>query len=69
MLNVILNYDSDNNIHPEILKNIFKNKIKIIGKIKYDKNYNLLITHQFNLLYVNKLFKNNLYQIIKKIIN
>ena len=64
---IILNNYDINSISAEILKNIFKNKIKIIGKIKNNKNYNLIINNNFNINYLDKKNKNKFLNIIKNI--
>lgn len=63
---IILNNYNENSISDEILKNIFENKIKIIGKIKNNKNYNLIINNNFNINYLDKKTKNNFFNIIKE---
>ena len=65
-IKLILNNYNENSISDEILKNIFKNKIKIIGKIKNNKNYNLIINNNFNINYLDKKTKNNFLNIIKE---
>ena len=62
---IILNNYNENSISDEILKNIFENKIKIIGKIKNNKNYNLIINNNFNINYLDQKTKNNFFNIIK----
>ena len=64
---IILNNYNENSISEEILKNIFKNKIKIIGKIKNNKNYNLIINNNFNIKYLEKKSKNKYFKILKNI--
>ena len=66
-IKIILNNYNENSISEKILKNIFKNKIKIIGKIKNNKNYNLIINNNFNLEYLNNKIKNEYLKIISKI--
>lgn len=63
---IILNNYNENSISDEILKNIFENKIKIIGKIKSNKNYNLIINNNFNINYLDQKTKNNFFNIIKE---
>ena len=63
---IILNNYNKNSISDEILKNIFENKIKIIGKIKNNKNYNLIINNNFNINYLDQKTKNNFFNIIKE---
>ena len=59
---IILNNYNENSISEEILKNIFKYKNKIIGKIENNKNYNLIINNNYNTKYLdektNKIFLN-----------
>ena len=63
----ILNNYNENSISEKILKNIFKNKTKIIGKIENNKYYNLIINNNFNLEYLNNKIKNKYLKIIKNI--
>lgn len=66
-MKIILNNYNENSISEKILKSIFKNKIKIIGKIKNNKNYNLIINNNLNINYLDKKTKNNFLNIIKNI--
>ena len=66
-IKIILNNYNENSISEKILKNIFKNKIKIIGKIKNNRQYNLIINNNFNLEFLNKKIKNEYFKIIKNI--
>lgn len=66
-LKTILNNYNENSISEEILKNIFKNKIKIIGKIENNKNYNLLINNDFNIKYLDEKTKKNFLKIIENL--
>lgn len=66
-INVILNNYNQNSISEKILKNIFNNKIKIIGKFKNNKNYNLIINNNFNIKYLDISTKNKIIKIINKI--
>ena len=66
-IKIILNNYNENSISEKILKSIFKNKIKIIGKIKNNKNYNLIINNNFNINYLDIKTKNNFLNIIKNI--
>ena len=66
-LNLILNNYNSNSICEEILKNIFKNKIKILEKLKYNKNYNLIINNKFNINYLDISTKNKILKIINNI--
>ena len=66
-INMILNNYNENSINEEILKNIFKDKINIIGKIENNKNYNLIINNNFNLENLDKKSKNKFLNIIRKI--
>ena len=64
---LILNNYNENSISDEIVRNIFVNKIKIIGKIKNNKNYNLIINNNFNINYLDPKTKNNFFNIIKEL--
>ena len=66
-LKIILNNYDKNSISEEILKQLFKNKIKIIEKIGNNKNYNLIINNNFNINYLDKKNKNKYLNIIEKI--
>ena len=66
-LNLILNNYNSNSICEEILKNIFKNKIKILEKLKYNKNYNLIINNKLNINYLYISTKNKILKIINNI--
>lgn len=66
-INVILNNYNQNSISEKILKNIFNNKIKIIGKFKNNKNYNLIINNNFNIKYLDISTKNKIIKIINNI--
>ena len=66
-LKTILNNYNENSISEEILQNIFKNEIKIIGKIENNKNYNLIINNNFNMKYLDEKTKKNFLKIIEKL--
>lgn len=66
-MKIILNNYNENSISEKILKNIFKNKIKIIGKIKNNKKYNLIINNNFNINYLDKKTRKIFLNIIKNI--
>ena len=66
-LKLILNNYNQNSISEKILKNIFKNKIKIIQKIENNKNYNLIINNNFDINYLDKKTENKFINIIKNI--
>lgn len=66
-IKIILNNYNENSISEKIIENTFNNKIKIIGKIKNNKNYNLIINNNFNLEFLNKKIKNEYLKIIKNI--
>lgn len=66
-LNTILNNYNENSINEEILKNIFKNKIKIIERIENNKNYNLIINNNFNINYLDNKTKEKFLKIINNI--
>jgi len=63
----ILNNYNENSISEEILKNIFKNKIKIIEKIENNKRYNLIINNNFDIKYLDEKTKKNFLNIIEKL--
>ena len=67
ILKTILNNYNKNSLSEEILKNIFKNKIDVIGKIENNKNYNLIINNNFNINYLDSKTKEKFLKIIKKI--
>ena len=62
---MILNNYNENSISEEILKNIFRNKIKVIGKIENNKNYNLIINNNFNIKYLDSKTKEKFLKIIE----
>ena len=64
---IILNNCNENSISEEIIKNIFNNKIKIIGKVQNNKNFNLIINNNFNLEFLNNKTKKKFFKIIKNI--
>jgi len=66
-LKTILNNYNKNSISEEILKNIFKNKIKIIEKIENNKRYNLIINNNFDIKYLDEKTKKNFLNIIEKL--
>ena len=66
-IKIILNNYNKNSISEKIIKNIFKNKIKIIKKIKNNKNYNLIINNNFNINYLDIKTKKIFFNIIKNI--
>jgi len=63
----ILNNYNENSISEEILKNIFKNKIQVIGKIENNKNYNLIINNNFYIKHLDEKTKKNFFKIIDNI--
>jgi len=63
--NIILNNYNENSISEEILKKIFKNKIKVIGKIENNKKYNLIINNNFNINYLDNKTKEKFLKIIE----
>ena len=67
ILKTILNNYNKNSLSEQILKNIFKNKINIIGKIENNKNYNLIINNNFNINYLDNKTKEKFLKIIEKI--
>ena len=67
-LKIILNNYNENSISEEIIKNIFKNnKIRIIGKIENNKNYNLIINNNFNIKYLDLKTKEKYLKIIENL--
>ena len=66
-LKIILNNYNENSISEELLKNIFKNKIKIIEKIENNKKYNLIINNNFNIEYLDKKTKEKFLKIIENL--
>ena len=63
----ILNNYNENSISEKILKNIFNNKIRIVGKIENNKKYNLIINNNLNLEFLDNKTKNEFLKIIKNI--
>lgn len=61
----ILNNYNENSISEEILNNVFKNKIKVIGKIENNKNYNFIINNNFNIKYLDNKTKEKFLKIIE----
>ena len=66
-IKAILNNYNENSISEKILKEIFKNKIKIIEKIENNKNYNLIINNNFNIEFLDKKTRNKYFRIINNI--
>jgi len=64
---LILNNYNENSISEKILKETFKNKIKIIEKIENNKNYNLIINSNFNIEFLDKKTRNKYFRIINNI--
>lgn len=64
---LILNNYNENSISEKILKETFKNKIKIIEKIENNKNYNLIINNNFNIEFLDKKTRNKYFRIINNI--
>lgn len=65
-INIVLNKYNYNSIEINLLKNIFFD-FKILGKINYDTNYNLLINRNFNQLFKLKKIDNQYKNIIKNL--
>jgi len=65
-INIVFNKYNFNSINLNILKNIF-NEIKIIGKINFNKNYNLIINKNNKIK--NKLINLKIRKEYLKIIN
>ena len=66
-IRLILNNYNENSISEKILKETFKNKIKIIEKIESNKNYNLIINNNFNIEFLDKKTRNKYFRIINNI--
>lgn len=66
-LKTILNNYNENSISEEVLKNVFKNKIIVVGKIENNKSYNLIINNNFNLKYLDNKTKEKFLRIIEKL--
>lgn len=64
---MILNNYNENSISEKIINSIFNNNIKIIEKINYNKNFNLIINNNFNLEFLDKKTKNKFLKIMSKI--
>ena len=64
---VILNNYNENVISEHLFKNIFKNKTEVLGKIKTNKTYNLIINHQGNIKYLDKKTERSYLKMIEKI--
>ena len=66
-LKIILNNYNQNSISKNILEKIFNNKIRIIGEIENNKNFNLIINNNLNLDFLDKKTRNKFLKIIKNI--
>lgn len=66
-IKIILNNYNENSISENILKNIFKNKIKVIGEIENNKKYNLIINNNLNINYLDRKTENTYLNIIKEL--
>lgn len=66
-IKIILNNYNENSISEKILKNIFKNKIKVIEKLENNKNYNLIINNNFNIKYLDNKTKEKFLKIFENI--
>ena len=66
-LKIILNNYNQNAISKNILEKTFNNKIRTIGEIENNKNFNLIINNNFNLEFLDKKTKNKFLKIIKNI--
>ena len=66
-IKAILNNYNENSISEKILKNIFKNKIKVVGKIENNKNYNLIINNNFNIKHLDNKTKEKFFKIIENL--
>ena len=66
-IKIILNYDNENAMSEKIIENLFHHKAEVLGKIPYNKNYNLIIHHQLNMQYLDEKTRQKFLNIIKKI--
>jgi energy-coupling factor transporter ATP-binding protein EcfA2 len=66
-IKTILNNYNENSISENIIKQIFKNKIKIIEKIENNKSYNQIINNNFNIEFLDKKTRNKYLKIIKNL--
>ena len=66
-LKIILNNYNENTISKNILEKVFDNKIRVIGEIENNKNFNLIINNNFNLEFLDKKTKNKFLKIITNI--
>jgi len=66
-IKVILNNYNQNSISKNILEKIFNNKIRIIGEIENNKNFNLIINNNFNLEFLDNKTRNKFLKITKSI--
>lgn len=63
-IKTILNNYNENSISEKIIKEILKNKIKIIEKIENNKNYNLIINNNFNIEFIDNKTRKKYFKII-----
>lgn len=66
-INIIINKYNENSVDNKIIKNIFS-EYKILGKIKFNKNYNILINKNFKENILTKNIKKEYEKISNKII-
>ena len=66
-LKIILNNYNQNSISKKILEKAFNNKIRIIGEIENNKNFNLIINNNLNLEFLDKKTRNKFLKIVKSI--
>ena len=66
-IKIILNNYNENSISEKIIKNIFCNNYKIIGKLKNNKNYNLIINNNMNTIFLDKKTRMELNKIIENL--
>ena len=64
---MILNNYNENSISEKIIKKIFCNNYKIIGKLKNNKNYNLIINNNMNTIFLDKKTRTELNKIIENL--
>lgn len=66
-IKTILNNYNKNSISEKIIKENFKNKIKIIEKIENNKNYNLTINNNLNIEFIDNKTRKKYFKIINNI--
>ena len=66
-INILFNKENENSIDENILKNIFSD-FKILGYLKENKKYNLIINKNYNNNFVDKKIKREYIKISEKIL-